>query len=149
MTFLPDPSVATDTKRVQEQYPAYMRNPVELIVSVTNLADSDAHYKHIDMDGYDCISVQVECGDGSSDDDVTFTWEETLDPEDDPTTAGIQWTGNDIWSGSSTVVNSSAAIDRIDTVTIRSPVWYRLTYQRTDGSADTQDFEVKIKRWKS
>jgi hypothetical protein len=123
----------------------------EKIVAVTNLADSTAHYKYISMSGddFDCIAVQIECTDGSGAGDVvTFSWDSTNDPETDPTDSGIQWTADDdLWS-STTISNSAAALDRRDKQLDDAPTWYRLTYQRTSGTADDADFEVKITRWK-
>lgn len=151
MTFLPNPAYdpATQSQRQAEVNPGYMRNPAEMIIDVTDLADNDAHYKYVDMDGFDNIGVQVECSYAADADTITFSLDDTLDPETDPTDSGIQWTADtDCW-GSGSINNSSAAIDRMDKIKNCSPTWFRFTYQRTATDTTRCSFQIKIKRWKS
>ena len=152
MTFLGNP--AFDAGLQADRVVVINNDPPvpEKIVDVVDLADSTLHEKFICMafDNKDCIEVQIECDDGTGApgiDDVEFTWAKTLDPVTDPTTVG-QWTADDSLWTTDTIDNSAAAIDRADEIVNRCPTWYRLTYQRTAGSANDCDFKVKIVRWK-
>lgn len=152
MTFLPNQAydASAGAERTTNVSPGYLRNPAEIIVDVTDLADDSSHYEYIDMDGFDCIILQCEVADGSGgDDEITFYWYETLDPVTDPTGAGVQWTASSGLWGATSINNSAAAIDRVDTQTDNSVSWYRFEYKRTvDNTSDNMDPKAKIKRWK-
>lgn len=152
MTFLPNPAydALANSERASEISPGYLNNPYEMIVDEVDFNSASTFYEYINMDGFDCVIVQVECETGSGGpDQITFYWYETLDPVSDPTGAGVQWTASSgLWSATS-ISNASSVIDRVDTQTDNSTAWYRLGYARTyDSGGTTRDFQVKVKKWK-
>jgi hypothetical protein len=92
-------------------------------------------------------ALQAILSDGTSTDDIELKLYESLERETDPS-AISDWTPVSYVWGTDTIDNVTGAVNRCDHIDSHVQVtWYKLTYQRIDGTANDGDVKANWLDW--